>query len=314
MTSEEKKQLRKLKDNFNLLFINLMDETDFDLLKVYPNVNNIAELHLQLIDLKKCLDSFRPFSKEQLVNLQESFDIEYTYESNRIEGNTLTLMETDLVIHKGMTIDGKSLQEHQEAINHQDAIHFIREIVQSNISFNEQTLLKIHTLILQGIDRSNAGVYRRDRVRISGSRHICPNPIKIPELMTGYFDFYEKNKNSMHPVELSANMHEKLVTIHPFIDGNGRTARLVMNLILLQNGYPITIINSDNKRRIEYYTTLEIAQTSSTKDNTEFQMLVGNYVKDWMFKYLNMLAPSINQESQEKGYYFFKKIETFINQ
>lgn len=314
MTSEEKKQLRKLKDNFNLLFINLMDETDFDLLKVYPNVNNIAELHLQLIDLKKCLDSFRPFSKEQLVNLQESFDIEYTYESNRIEGNTLTLMETDLVIHKGMTIDGKSLQEHQEAINHQDAIHFIREIVQSNISFNEQTLLKIHTLILQGIDRSNAGVYRRDRVRISGSRHICPNPIKIPELMTGYFDFYEKNKNSMHPVELSANMHEKLVTIHPFIDGNGRTARLVMNLILLQNGYPITIINSDNKRRTEYYTTLEIAQTSSTKDNTEFQMLVGNYVKDWMFKYLNMLAPSINQESQEKGYYFFKKIETFINQ
>ena len=314
MTSEEKKQLRKLKDNFNLLFINLMDETDFDLLKVYPNVNNIAELHLQLIDLKKCLDSFRPFSKEQLVNLQESFDIEYTYESNRIEGNTLTLMETDLVIHKGMTIDGKSLQEHQEAINHQDAIHFIREIVQSNIPFNEHTLLKIHTLILQGIDRSNAGVYRRDRVRISGSRHICPNPIKIPELMTGYFDFYEKNKNSMHPVELSANMHEKLVTIHPFIDGNGRTARLVMNLILLQNGYPITIINADNKRRTEYYTTLEIAQTSSTKDNTEFQMLVGNYVKDWMFKYLNMLAPSINQESQEKGYYFFKKIETFINQ
>jgi Fic family protein len=116
----------------------------------------------------------------------------------------------------------------------------------------------------------------------------------------------------MHPVELSAHMHEKLVTIHPFIDGNGRTARLIMNLILLQNGYPITIINSDKGKRLAYYTSLETAQISATKDNTEFQMLVGEYVKEWLFKYLNMLAPSINEDSQNKGYYFFKTIEPHI--
>jgi hypothetical protein len=105
-------------------------------------------------------------------------------------------------------------------------------------------------------------------------------------------------------------MHEKLVTIHPFIDGNGRTARLLMNLILLQHGYPITIISSENKARENYYRTLETAQISANRDNTEFVRLVAECVKKWLFIYLEMLSGSIGEENKDKGYYFFKKIES----
>lgn len=312
LSIKEKAELGLLKIKFRDLINGIKDTKDFDLTPVFPNTTNLNELHEQLSELKKCINSFRPLNKSQLRNLQEAFDTEYTFESNRIEGNTLTLMETDLVLHKGITIAGKSMKEHQEVLNHQEAIDLIREIAQDNVEFNEKTLLNIHSLILQSIDRLNAGIYRTERVRIVGSRHICPNPIKVPELMDEYFRFFEDNKNSMHPVELATNMHEKLVTIHPFIDGNGRTARLVMNLILLQRGYPITIIASENINRAEYYKTLESAQISDPRDNIDFQILIAEYVKEWMFKYLNMFAASINNESEGKGYYFFKNIEPYL--
>ena len=130
--------------------------------------------------------------------------------------------------------------------------------------------------------------------------------------MLDFFKLYQENKDTMHPVELASNVHEKLVSIHPFIDGNGRTARLVMNLILLQNDYPITIINSDRARREEYYTALETAHLSGDRENTEFQKLIASYVKEWTFKYLNMFAPSIRDDAKDKGYYFFKKIESLL--
>lgn len=318
LDESQKNELLVLKERFNTLLLNIMKTDDFDLNLVYPQTDDLNKLYEQLTDLKKCLDSFRPLNQAQLENLQQAFDIEYTYESNRIEGNTLTLMETELVIHKGITVDGKPMKDHLEAVNHQDAIDLIREFAQNDIAFNQQSLLKIHALILQGIDRINAGRYRKDRVRISGSRHICPNPIKVPQLMDEYFAFYEQHKNSMHPVALAANMHEKLVTIHPFIDGNGRTARLVMNLILLKHGYPITILASDKTKREDYYNTLEQAQISSQRDidptyNNDFQILVAGYVKDWLFKYLNMFASSINDDSKDKGYYFYKKVESYLD-
>ncbi len=317
LSERQQSELINLKDSFNSLLLNVMESEDFDLSLVYPETNRLDEIYEQLTDLKKCLDSFRPLNQAQLENLQEAFDVEYTYESNRIEGNTLTLMETDLVIHKGITVDGKPMKDHLEAVNHQDAIDLIREFAQSNTEFNQDSLLKIHSLILQGIDRVNAGIYRRDRVRISGSRHICPNPIKVPQLMDEYFKFYEQNKDSMHPVALAANMHEKLVTIHPFIDGNGRTARLVMNLILLKKGYPITILASDKTKREDYYSTLEQAQISSIREtdptyNDNFKILVSGYVKEWLFKYLNMFNSSISDESKDKGYYFYKKVEPYL--
>ena len=204
------------------------------------------------------------------------------------------------------------MKDHTEAVNHQQAIDFIRELVDGSEPFNKQALLDIHALVLQGLDRNNAGRYRRDRVRIAGSRHVCPNPLKIPEMMDDYFKFYETNKEKMHPVELAAEMHERLVTIHPFIDGNGRTARLVMNLILLNAGYPITVISADKNKRADYYTSLEEAQISDPRDNIKFKRLICESVKMWCFRYLNMLAPSIGEEAKTKGYYYFKKIEPYL--
>ena len=314
-TSEQQQELATIKEHFISLAMKLMDTNQIpvDLFNVYPETSNLDELYGQLSDLKKCLDSFRPFNAAQLANLQEAFDTEYTYESNRIEGNTLTLMETDLVIHKGMTIEGKPLKDHFEAVNHLNAIDYIREVVQNQTAFDRKTLLDIHGLILQGIDRSNAGAYRRANVRISGSRHVCPAYEKVPDKMDEYFSWYESHKDSLHPVQLAAEMHEKLVSIHPFIDGNGRTARLVMNLILLQNGYPITVIASDRKKRTKYYDSLEACHLSAGNDNSQFKLLVAEYVKTWVFKYLEFLAPNMGQEDEGKGYYFFKKIEPYLN-
>ncbi|WP_211247103.1 Fic family protein [Conchiformibius steedae] len=279
---------------------------------IWHDTPDFSELKAQLSDLKACLDSFRPLSGNEVFKLKQSFDIEYTYQSNKIEGNTLSKNETHLVVNKGFTVKGKTLAEHLEAVNHQEAIDYIREVASSELPFDKRCLLDIHALILHGINRENAGRYRLEDVLISGSSFIPPSFLHIPDLMNQYFDFYHKNKDIMHPVELAAEMHERLVTIHPFIDGNGRTARLVMNLILLRNGYPITILDSENDKRLAYYDSLEQAQTGQDPEKIQFKVLIAQNVKHWLLVYLNLLAPNGNAEAQQKGYYFFKRIETLL--
>jgi len=213
--------------------------------------------------LKKRLDTLR--AKLDNYKIREAFQVEFTYESNRIEGNTLTLNETQLVINEGMTIGGKSMQEHLEAINHKEAILFVEDIVNQKLDFSEYLLKQLHGIVLHGIDRENAGRYRNVPVLISGSTYIPPQPCLVPKLMEDYFRFYEIEKDNLHPIVLSAEMHEKLVTIHPFIDGNGRTSRLVMNLILLQQGYPLAIIGGSPENRIKYYEALQQVQNGENK-------------------------------------------------
>ena len=293
VTAKEQQELAAIKARFISLATKFTDTSQIpvNLLAVYPETSSLNELYRQLSDLKKCLDSFRPFNMAQLANLQEAFDTEYTYESNRIEGNTLTLMETDLVIHKGMTIEGKPLKDHFEAVNHLHAIEYIRELVKDKAEFNRKVLLDIHALILQGIDPANAGLYRRANVRISGSRHVCPAYEKCRIRWMSISCGMNPTRKRCIPAQLAAEIHEKLVSIHPFIDGNGRTARLVMNMILLQNGYPVTIIASERKKRAEYYDSLEACHLSPANDNSRFKLLVAEYVKLWVFKYLELLAP-----------------------
>lgn len=216
----------------------------------------------ELDQLKEKLNSLRHLQGDKVA---QAFDIEYTYESNKIEGNTLTLQETALVIEKGLTVGGKSLYEHLEAINHAHAIDYIKELAKEKQSITERDLLQIHRLILQGINNENAGKYRNVQVLISGAKHIPPQPYLVAKEMESLFLWYDENKGKLHPVELSAEMHERLVTIHPFIDGNGRTARLLMNLILLQNGFPIAILKGDTDSRLRYYKALETAQTENDK-------------------------------------------------
>jgi Fic family protein len=239
-----------------------------------------------LSELQQQWQAQKPLETSQLQKLQTYFNLAYTYESNRIEGNTLSLQETNLVVNEGITVGGKTLQEHLEAINHQEAIQFIEQLVVNLQTFNKSALLQLHRLILMGIDTKNAGVYRTVEVRISGSKHVPPSPLLLNDLMDGYFEFYMLNKRTMHPVLLAAEMHERLVTIHPFIDGNGRTARLVMNLVLLQNGYTLVNIKGNLKNRLKYYQALE--QVQLNHEHTEFYKLILSSAEKSLLQHLEL--------------------------
>jgi Fic family protein/DNA-binding XRE family transcriptional regulator len=239
----------------------------------------------EIDQLKVKLDAVRSGENHRVT---DALAIEYTFESNKIEGNTLTLRETEIIINKGLTVSGKSLKEHLEAINHSDAIRYVQELVADKSFFTERELLNLHNLILRGIHPEDAGKYRSVQVMIQGSSHLPPSPFEISEKMKEYFTWYQRNRQVVHPIVLAAEMHERLVTIHPFIDGNGRTARLVMNLILLQNGYIIANIKGDTASRMAYYDALESVQVHQSKDG--FIQFVAEVVKQNLERYLTILA------------------------
>lgn len=245
----------------------------------------LASILTQIDELKAKLDQYRQFDS---YRISQALELEYTFESNRIEGNTMTLRETDLVINEGLTISGKSMREHLEAINHQEAIAFIKDLMNKNTSLIEREVLSIHNLILRGIHPEDAGRYRKVQVMIKGSTHMPPQPFLVAKEMEDYFIWYETNKNKLHPVVLAAEMHERLVTIHPFIDGNGRTSRLVMNLILLQHGYVIANIKGDYDNRMRYYQALETAQTENNKE--DFLLFVAQIEKESLERYLDIIG------------------------
>lgn len=219
----------------------------------------------KLTDKKKRLDGFRPLPDTLVRNLDDWFRVELTYTSNAIEGNTLTRRETALVVEKGLTVGGKSLTEHLEATNHAHALDWVKEQVKRKpSSLTEKDMLHIHDIILKGIDDTNAGHYRSVPVRISGSAVVLPNPRKVPDLMQEFVEWLKQSGN-LHAVELAAEAHYRLVTIHPFVDGNGRTARLLMNMILLMTGYPAAIIRK--RDRLAYIGSLEKAQLGGSKDD-----------------------------------------------
>lgn len=218
-----------------------------------------------LTQKKKILDKHRPFPEALVKNLDDWFRIELTYTSNAIEGNTLTRRETALVVEKGLTVGGKSLIEHLEATHHAQALDWVKKQVKNpHHEITEKDILHIHEIILKGIDDTIAGHYRNVPVRISGSTVVLPNPRKVPLLMEEFCSWLENNKD-LHGVELAAQAHYQLVTIHPFVDGNGRTARLLMNMILMKKGYPPAIIRKQD--RLAYIGSLEKAQLGGALDD-----------------------------------------------
>jgi len=226
-----------------------------------PSLSDELKSQLEVIDdLRKQWQDKKPLDALQLAKMKDYFKIDYTFESNRIEGNTLTLQETQLIVNEGLTIGGKTMNEHLEAINHAEAIELVWDLVANKEDISKRNLLDLHTLILKSIDTRNAGKYRTVPVMISGSAHKPPQPYLIDKLMEDYFLHYHLHAKAMHPVILAAEMHERLVSIHPFIDGNGRTSRLVMNLVLLKNGYTIANLKGDASSRIAYYQALEKVQ------------------------------------------------------
>ena len=239
--------------------------------------------------LKEQLSALRQLPEEALKKIQDALDIEYTYESNRIEGNTLTLQETALVVNEGVTISGKSMREHLEAINHTEAISYIKDIAKQDIEISERTIKEIHALILHGIDRENAGRYRTVPVMISGSTHMPPQPYLIEKQMEDFIlRFKQMEKEKVHPVLIAAYLHDELVRIHPFIDGNGRTSRLLMNLYLLRNGYVIITLKGSNDAKVSYYMALEKSHTEHLPE--DFQKLVVEAEIAALQKYLSIMA------------------------
>ena len=210
------------------------------------NNSPFAELFAEVDALKAELDKRRALTQGELQRLREEFLIEYTYNSNAIEGNTLTLQETALVL-EGITIDKKPLKDHLEAVGHRDAFLFVQELVKNKVPFSEHIIKQIHTLVL--MDRpDDRGVYRRIPVRIMGAYHVPSDPILVPEQMEKLVAEFTKCK-TLHPIEHAVLFHLKFEGVHPFVDGNGRTGRLILNLMLMQAGYPpINVKYSDRKR------------------------------------------------------------------
>lgn len=242
-----------------------------------------SRIEKKLVDLRRA----RPLAASIVRKLEEQFSIEMTYNSNAIEGNKLTLRETELVLNQGITIKGKSLKDHLEAKNHYEAIEFLYELVKTDRrqTLSENTLRSLQSLLVKGTEKS-AGTYRTGNVIITGAKHSPPDAHEIPHLMRSFVVWLGSHQDKYHPIEFAALAHHKLAHIHPFFDGNGRTARMLMNLILFQRGYPLVIILKNDRKK--YYEAL------SKADSGNFQAivaLVAQAVERSLNIYLKVLAP-----------------------
>jgi Fic family protein len=234
--------------------------------------------------IKAEIDRYRPFDDHIQQQLREYFRIGLTYTSNALEGNSLTETETKMIIEEGITIGGKSLKEHLEVVGHSDAFTLILNLATRTTTITEKDILELHKLFYFRIDAQNAGTYRQQPVYISGTDTILPPPSKVPQLMKELATTIPQLHKDHHPVEYAALLHLNLVQIHPFIDGNGRTARLLMNLALLQTGYFIAIISPVIRR--EYHASI---RACTTKDLSPFTTFIAQMVYESGKDYQRMI-------------------------
>lgn len=247
----------------------------------------MTELDSMLASLaakQKRLQAARPLPSEFVQSLEHKLRIELTHASNSIEGNTLTLRETQLLIDENITPGGKLLREVHETINHNEAVKLLYLIAEKRIPVSERDLLDLHALVLRNIDDAWAGPYRQTRVFITGSPIIPLSHAHVPELMAKLIAGLLAA--SEHPVKIAADAHYEFAKIHPFVDGNGRTARLLMNLLLLQTDYPLTIIPAD--QRAAYITAMDDADRG---DRLPFYRVICAAVDRSLELYLGGMMP-----------------------
>lgn len=243
---------------------------------------------------KAQLDGLRPLPAAAVDRLREQTRVEWIYNSNAIEGSTITLQETRLILETGLTIGGKSLREHFEVINHRDAIDYVESLLASPEPITPFHVCQVHALVLSRIDDQNAGRYRETLVRIAGARFTPPEAWLVPNLMTEWGEWLADAEAHTHPIALAALAHHRLAAIHPFIDGNGRTARLVMNLILMRAGYPPTVILRVNRR--QYYRVLDQADAGKPAALVNF---IGRAVERSLNIYLEACLPAATAPAPE---------------
>src|SRR3989344_9306791 len=244
------------------------------------------ELYERILEKKKKLVSLKPLNKEQLRLIREQIEVEYIYNSTSIEGNTLSLNETRLILERGITISGKSLREHLDIINQKEAIFWIEKFIKKKSRIKESDIIELHRLVLKGISNYWAGKYKTSQNRVLGSKLKTTPAYKVGSEMSSLAYSVENNKE-FNTIELAAYIHHELVKIHPFVDGNGRTARLLMNLILMREGYPPIVIM--NRERKKYFETLEKAHFENFKDFFNF---IARNVEISLNLYLNSLVPT----------------------
>lgn len=225
-------------------------------------------MHEHIQAKKAQLDALRPLSPSALAQLEAWYDVELTYTSNAIEGNTLTRQETAVVLEKGITVRGKPLKDHQEAVDHLAALQFVREIVRQDRTIGEADVREIHRLVTSGTLKDEAGCYSTQPRRVAGSRVVFPNPAKVPSTMAALGQWLE---NTPIDCQTALAAHLRLVSIHPFSDGNGRTARLLMNLLLMKVSYPPLVIRPED--RIEYLESIESHQLGQGTEGYQAFML-----------------------------------------
>lgn len=244
--------------------------------------DNLAPLFLEIDSKVNELNARRPFSLGELQRLQDEFLIDLTYNSNAIEGSTLTLKETALVL-EGITIDQKPLKEHLEAVGHRDAFIYVEEIARKKIKLKETEIKNIHSLIL--VDRpEDKGVYRHIPVTIAGAYTEPVQPYLIEPMLFELLAENERRKKFMHSIERIARFHLEFEGIHPFIDGNGRTGRLILNLELIRNGYPAINVKFADRRR--YYNAFDAYFKDGNAD--AMIVMVGEYISERLDLYLKL--------------------------
>ncbi len=248
----------------------------------------------QLTDKLQQLQALRPLEPAQVRALEETviapFELEVIATSNQIEGNSLTVRETEMVLAKGVTIAGKPLKDHLEAVNLSAAFHYLKELVKPPEPLTGRMVRELHQMILSRIADEWAGVYRSVPVRIAGASHQPPHFLEVPRLMDEWEQQLASAPGDLHPVLLAADAHAQLVGIHPFVDGNGRTSRLVMNLILMRAGYPAIVIPSDATSRLAYYDALDATHTSAHRH--AFRDFITTATATMLDRYLAVLAPN----------------------
>lgn len=262
-----------------------------------------ARLLARLDQKKSQLDALRPLPSSIVSKLHELLAVEWTYNSNAIEGNTLTLRETQYILETGLTVGGKSLREHLEVVNHNVAIEYVETLVQGEVPITPFHVRQIHALVLNGIEEEAAGRYREVQVYISGSTHRPPEAWEVPQQMDDWGKWLNGESATLHPIAQAALAHHQLAAIHPFIDGNGRTARLVMNLILMRHGYPPTVIQQVNRQ--QYYKVLADADRGRPKALVNF---VGRATERSLTLYLEAATPRKNKPPDDNRWVALREI------
>ena len=254
----------------------------------------------RLYQKKQDLQASRPLPNIALNKIRESLSIEWTYNSNSIEGNSLTLRETQMVLQEGITVKGISLRVHFEAHNHDKAIDYLFSIINDDYVLRSIDILSLHALVLRSIEEDFAGRIRNGGVRISGANFVPPNANKVSDLLDELIDFVNTNPLELNDIELAAIFHHKLVWIHPFFDGNGRTVRLSMNLLLMRCGFPPAIILKNDRKK--YYEALNQANNGNYQ---KLMLLMCQALERSLNIYLNAMPDNEND---------FQKISDIVSE